>query len=235
MTLACPALIANAAPDMCRAVDIYCERTTDALWAEPLNAMSNLAFLIAATAVWQLHKAHPDRRTDGWITALVAILVTVGFGSFAFHTIATRWAEWADVIPILVFMLAYCWLFLTLFFHWHWAARLATVAALFASTFWLEAENFDWLLWGGAMYLPSIAMLLGLGFAMRHRHSAAGTAFFVATGVFLLSFTARTIDMPLCPSWPSGTHYFWHICNATVLYLLTRIIVLHPPDETARA
>ena len=48
MTLACPALIADVAPGMCKAVDIYCERTTDALWAEPLNAISNVAFLIAA-------------------------------------------------------------------------------------------------------------------------------------------------------------------------------------------
>ena len=231
MTLACPALIADVAPGMCKAVDIYCERTTDALWAEPLNAISNVAFLIAALAIWRLRAAHPNASSDTWVRALSAIIFVVGLGSFAFHTIATRWAEWADVIPILVFMLAYCWLFLTLYFGWHWAAKSATVALFFGATFMLEAENFDWLLWGGAMYVPSIALLLGLGGFVRRSHPAAGRAFFIATAVFLVSFAARTLDMPVCPSLPIGTHYFWHICNATVLYLLVRIIVLHPPEE----
>jgi hypothetical protein len=47
--------------------------------------------------------------------------------------------------------------------------------------------------------------------------------------VFVLSFTARTIDIPLCSALPIGTHYFWHIFNATVLYLLVRVVILHAP------
>ena len=29
-------------------IDLYCERTTALLWAEPVNALSNLGFLLAA-------------------------------------------------------------------------------------------------------------------------------------------------------------------------------------------
>ena len=235
MSLACPALIASVAPGMCKAVDIYCERTSEGLWAEPLNAISNAAFLIAAWAIWRMRDAHPNPSSDAWVRALAAIIFVVGLGSLAFHTIATRWAEWADVIPILVFMLAYCWLFLTLYFRSSLIVKVVLVGLLFGTTFMLEAENFDWLLWGGAMYLPSIALLLGLGGFVMASHPAAGRAFFIATAVFLVSFAARTLDMPICPSWPYGTHYAWHICNATVLFLLVRIIVLHPPEEAVPA
>jgi hypothetical protein len=31
-------------------IDLYCERVSPSFWAEPVNAVSNLAFLIAAIA-----------------------------------------------------------------------------------------------------------------------------------------------------------------------------------------
>ena len=34
------------------AVDHYCERTDPGIWAEPLNALTNLAFIIAAWLLW---------------------------------------------------------------------------------------------------------------------------------------------------------------------------------------
>ncbi len=34
--------------DWFQAVDIYCERTSAAFWAEPVNALSNLSFIAAA-------------------------------------------------------------------------------------------------------------------------------------------------------------------------------------------
>jgi len=35
-------------------IDLYCERLGPGLWAEPLNALTNLAFLLTALASWQL-------------------------------------------------------------------------------------------------------------------------------------------------------------------------------------
>src|SRR5215472_14839153 len=46
-------------------VDIYCERTTAAWNAEPLNAISNFAFFIAAWAVWRLQKQRPNTEIAG--------------------------------------------------------------------------------------------------------------------------------------------------------------------------
>ncbi len=59
--------------------------------------------------------------------------------------------------------------------------------------------------------------------------ASAGKAFYAAALLFVLSFTARTMDMPMCHNLPIGTHYFWHIFNAAVLFLLVRTVILHAP------
>jgi len=218
-----------------RSVDIYCERTSAAFDAEPLNALSNFAFLIAAYAAWKLRARRPDHSLGGAITALCIIIAVVGLGSFTFHTIATRWAEWVDVIPILVFMIVYCWLILTVFFEWPAWLKAAACLLLFAATFYLEAEEFSPILWGGAMYLPSLFFMVAAGAGIWLRNAAAGQAFYAAAALFIVSFTARTLDMPLCNDFPIGTHYLWHVFNATVLYLLVRTLILHAPAHNTAA
>ena len=146
-----------------------------------------------------------------------------------FHVIATRWAEWADVVPILIFMLVYVWLFLTHFFCWPVFARAIAVVALVGSTLAIEAMVPASILWGGALYVPTVFTLLVFGAALLGRQPRAGLAFFGATLLFLVSFTARTLDMPLCPSFAHGTHFLWHLLNATVLYLLARTLIVHAP------
>jgi hypothetical protein len=43
-------------------IDAYCERTDFSYWSEPVNAVTNLAFLVAAVWMW--------RRTGGWDPAI---------------------------------------------------------------------------------------------------------------------------------------------------------------------
>ncbi len=220
--------------DMNRPIVIYCERTSAAWNAEPLNAVSNIAFFIAAWAAWRLQRRRPNFALDGAVRLLCVIVGVVGAGSFTFHTVATRWAEWADVIPILVFMIVYCWAILTAFFRWPVVLKALATFVLFGSTFYLESDEFEKVLWGGAMYLPTLAFLMAVGAGIGRRDASAGKPFFLAAALFALSFAGRTIDMPICSSLPVGTHYFWHIFNATVLYLLVRTLILHAPPAPKR-
>lgn len=79
----------------------YCERMDVTYWSEPVNAVTNASFLIAAALVWRQAADLPLAR------ALVVVLGLIGAGSFLWHTHATRWAGLADVLPILVFILLY--------------------------------------------------------------------------------------------------------------------------------
>src|SRR5207245_3138403 len=86
-------------------IDLVCERTDRGVWAEPINALTNVGFLIAAAAAVRLwRRAGSD---DGGSLALIAVTAAVGLGSFAFHTLATRGAALLDVIPIAVFIYGY--------------------------------------------------------------------------------------------------------------------------------
>ncbi len=86
----------------------YCERGGDpAFWAEPLNAVSNGAFIIAGliAGVQLARTARADRALFEW--CLVALVLAIGVGSFMFHTYATVWSIPFDTIPISLFMLGY--------------------------------------------------------------------------------------------------------------------------------
>ena len=227
MSIACPSLIGGQYRELCAAVDHYCERTSSAFDAEPINALTNAAFLVAAWGAWRFCSGHPPRSTQGLVFALIATMALVGLGSFLFHTVATRWAEWGDVLPIMLFMLLYLWLVLTVFFGWPVWLKLAGLTVYFAVTFYAEAAIPGDVLWGGALYLPTLFLMLVIGTVLYWRRLRGAAALLVAIVVFMLSFTARTLDAKLCTAFPIGTHFMWHLLNAVLLYILVRIAIAH--------
>src|SRR4051794_38853327 len=104
-------------------VDLYCERLDASFWAEPVNATSNAAFLIAAGAAflrWRRAGA-----SDVPALLLIGVVAVVGIGSFLFHTLATRWSELADVLPIAAFIYGYFMLAMRRFLGLGLAAAIA--------------------------------------------------------------------------------------------------------------
>ncbi len=67
---------------------LYCERGDLSVFAEPLNTLSNLAFLIAAIIAYRLMRA--KALSDGWITGLIALTFAIFVGSTAFHALPNR-------------------------------------------------------------------------------------------------------------------------------------------------
>ncbi|MGF1526463.1 MAG: ceramidase domain-containing protein, partial [Candidatus Competibacterales bacterium] len=102
-------------------IDAYCERVDPTFWAEPLNAVTNAAFLLAAFWVWRA-TTRSDRFDPG-VGLLVALIGLIGMGSFLFHTVATRWAALTDVVPIALFIVTFFVLTLRRGFGlgWPWA------------------------------------------------------------------------------------------------------------------
>ena len=86
-------------------LDLYCERTSPDFWAEPVNAVTNLAFVLAAWMVWRL--ARRERALDTGMIALIGLIVAISLGSFLFHTLASELSRWLDILPIFIFQLLY--------------------------------------------------------------------------------------------------------------------------------
>ena len=123
--------------DWATPIDIYCERIDATFWSEPLNALTNAAFILAAYAAAQRFRAAGLR--DPLIAFLIGVVALIGIGSFAFHTLATRSAVVLDVIPITVFIYGYLLLAVRRFIGLRIAATAALLVAFFAVSYGLSA------------------------------------------------------------------------------------------------
>ena len=226
MDIACPAMLAEAWPDMCRAVDHYCERTSAAFGSEPVNAVTNFAFPTGATVLWLRHGTSVIAGR-GFIMALILAMAAVGFGSLLFHVIGTRWTEWADVIPIVVFILLYLWFVMTYLFGLSVILKVAILVMFLVATLYLEAGVPGDVLWGGALFVPTILVFMTIGTLLKRRGHPAGAAMLTAMAVFFCAYFFRSLDHAICDAFPLGTHFMWHLLNALLLFLLTRLAILH--------
>jgi hypothetical protein len=197
-------------------INLYCERTDSSFWSEPLNAISNVTFLIVGVAAFLQWRSNGAR--DLPTLALILVVVVIGVGSFLFHTLATRGVELLDVIPIAIFVFGYVLLALRRLLRATFIPSLAISTAIIALAAVL-AWCFPRVLNGSAAFLPALAVLLLIGVLARARPVLS------AAGVFALSLSFRSIDFTVCNVIPFGTHFLWHALSALVLYMLLQTII----------
>jgi hypothetical protein len=221
----------------------YCERGQNpAFWAEPFNAISNVAFLAAALAaafVWLRQPAHARGAAE---LVLIGLVGATGTGSFLFHTFATRWAMIADAAPIGVFMFAYTGYALRRYLQlsWPWVALgLALFAALLVLAFTAPCPlalrslvKGSACLNGSLGYVPTLVMLMGVGIAAAEKRHPAARSLLVASALFAISLFARTLDLEMCGATrllgvQLSLHAVWHTVNALMLALLLITAVRH--------
>lgn len=200
--------------DWMREIDGYCERLSPDYWAEPVNAVTNAAFLLAAWVMW--------RRVRGQglplANLLVAILAVIGIGSYLFHTHAQVWAALADTTPILLFILV-C-IFAVNRDIWQLSTpKAAALTALFVPYAALTIPVFQLVpgLGGSSAYAPVPLLILIYAYLLRVRRPQLARGLAVGAAILIASITFRALDAPLCARIPMGTHFMWHLLNATML------------------
>ncbi len=205
-------------------IDLYCERTDPSFWSEPLNALTNLAFLIAAILV--VNRARRERGRLAWDAALLAALTAlVGAGSFLFHTFATVWGRWLDLVFIAAFVYVLLALCLVRFARLGWRGVLAGLVLYAIVERGMLAAVPPGTMGGSLLYLPPVLALAALAWYARHRVHPAASRLAAAVGVFAVAIAVRTVDLPLCRVWPTGTHFLWHLLTAWVLYLAATAVL----------
>ncbi|WP_319530060.1 hypothetical protein [uncultured Cohaesibacter sp.] len=222
-------------------VDIYCERTDPGYWSEPINALTNLSFILAAIWAFQVYRTLRAQTNQQGHDVLILIATVmagiIGIGSYLFHTHAQVWSSLADVIPIWSFVAFY--LFLAIYrivgtslvrAFLIYGVSLAMIAGLIAlvSNLTLATDGasagrdgFN----GSLQYLPGILALFGFALVMAIRKHPARGWIFAAAVTFTLSIFFRTIDMAVCSSFPLGTHFLWHLLNGLFIGLLLQALV----------
>lgn len=219
----------------------YCERGLDAgFWAEPVNAITNLAFLIAG--LWCLWLWTRGRERSLLTLGMCLLMIAIAVGSFLFHTQATRWAATADTLPIALYMLLAVYVMARRFFRAPiWTSWLAVAAfAGFGPVLGQLARRIDLPLGFSVGYLPALLVLLASGAALASMRRPQAAPLLAAGAIFTVSLTARTLDRPYCDAlvigdYALGAHFLWHLLNAVTLYLVTRTALRTPIDAPRAA
>lgn len=202
--------------------DEYCERLGFDLLAEPINALSNLAFIVAAWGAWRLAKrtgTHP-----AGVKVLIALAGATGIGSMLWHTFATTWSLYLDVLPIVAFMVGFLWLYVR-----NVMGKSAAFAALSEGAFFLSAVLVQPVgddIHGAPSYLPGFLMILVLGLYHAVHAEPERFTLLAGAGTYFAALFFRTIDNELCHYMTIGTHWIWHIMIALVTYLSMRSLIL---------
>ncbi len=214
-------------------IDGYCERTDATYWSEPLNALSNLSFIVAAVVGWRMARAASDRSAQ--LLALGA--AAIGVGSYLFHTHATIWAMQADVLPIRGFVLVFVAMAAARFWGAPWWVGLVAAGGFVMLSAGLVAGvgrvvgRFH----GSLGYTPIALVMIVVSTALARRAPDVSRGLLTAAAIFLASLTLRTIDPEVCAAWPLGTHFGWHLLNGVVVGLMIAVFIRARPKPTATA
>ncbi|WP_193610382.1 ceramidase domain-containing protein [Nocardioides lijunqiniae] len=209
--------------DWTQAIDSYCERTDASYWSEPLNAVSNVSFIVAALVTWRMARTASDKSAQ--VLALGA--GGIGVGSYLFHTHATRWAMHADVWPIRIFVVLFLGVAVVRFFGTpRWVGIAAAAGFVVATAATIELSRSVGTTFNGSVgYAPvPVAMVLMAALvARRDRRTAVNLVAIAAT--FVASLALRTVDRELCAGVPFGTHFGWHLLNGVVSGLMIVVFI----------
>ena len=208
--------------DLFKPIDIYCERLDIGIWAEPINAVTNFAFILAAIIMWLRCK----NLVEGKILSF--LLFSIGCGSFLFHTYAQTWAALLDVMAIFIFILTYIFLANRRFLAWSKMVSLIGVILFFPYQLLLVSILSNIQFFGSSVqYIPVAILIFIYSGLLRKSEPNLSRGLFIGAAILCLSIISRTVDEPLCSILSVGTHFVWHILNAIMLSWMIEILRRH--------
>ena len=208
--------------DLFKPIDIYCERLDIGIWAEPINAVTNAVFILAAIFMWLRCKNLVEGRI------LSFILFSIGCGSFLFHTFAQTWAAILDVAAILIFILTYIFIANRSFLAWSKMVSVFGVILFFPYQLLLANILSNIQFFGSSVqYIPVAILIFIYSGLLRKTEPNLSRGLLIGAVILCLSIVFRIIDEPLCSVLSVGTHFVWHILNAIMLSWMIEILRRH--------
>lgn len=212
----------------------YCERSLDAFWAEPVNALTNLAFIAAGIALLRLALRRPPPMA--WeVMVLIFLVFSIGVGSFLWHTLATPWSAMTDVVPITLYINVFLVSYLVRVARTDLGTETLLFLAFHGANAGVQAALPADFLNGSVFYLPAWLALVLMACHARILAPERTAPLVGATLIFTVSLAFRSIDHAVCAAFPTGTHFLWHLLNGLVLYLTTRFLMTWPPGPALGA
>ena len=203
-------------------IDGYCERIDASFWSEPLNAVTNVVFLMAA--IWVLRREELNNKAR----ALAFLLAMIGIASFLFHSVATAWAGALDVLLILLFTLLYIFVATEDFLGLPRRSALVVTLGYFPFSVVVEWLTLPLSFLGSTrIYIPILVLITLYSLILYKKFPYLSWGLAMGALLLTISMLARSVDLPLCETIPTGTHFLWHVINAIMLAWMIEVYRRH--------
>jgi len=201
-------------------MDFYCERTNQQIFNEPVNAISNIFFIIVSLSLIKILRKNQSNK----IYYIQPILIFfIGIGSFLFHLKPNIITLYSDVIPIFLFSLSFIFFFNRDVININYLNNaLLFLLFFFLFLFITPKLNYE-ILNGSEFYFANYFFLTMYTIWLYLKKSDFFQLLLLGFIFFNLSILLRSLDNHICEYFSIGTHFLWHFLNAYLLKILTLV------------
>ena len=201
-------------------MDFYCERTNQQIFNEPVNAISNIFFIIVSLSLIKILRRNQSNK----IYYIQPILIFfIGIGSFLFHLKPNIITLYSDVIPIFLFSLSFIFFFNRDVININYLNNaLLFLLFFFLFLFITPKLNYE-ILNGSEFYFANYFFLTMYTIWLYLKKSDFFQLLLLGFIFFNLSILLRSLDNHICEYFSIGTHFLWHFLNAYLLKILTLV------------
>ncbi len=211
-----------------QSVTDYCERVGELFLSEPLNLVSSLAFFVSALLVYKLYKNKKVTGFGYW--PLFYLLILIGIGSSLWHCFRNSYTLALDAMPVFIFLLLFIYLLLRKLLNSSFKAFMFVVAFFLFQVG--VSYLFPQILNGSVRHVVNAVVFITLGSLIYKRNPLLRKDIVLALSLYAFAIIFRSIDNQVCLSFPVGTHFLWHILNATASYFAIKILLNVKPLVT---
>lgn len=199
----------------------YCERIGESFLSEPLNLISNIAFFLSAFFVYRLFKTKKVKGLSYWL--LFFLLLLIGVGSTLWHSFRNPYTLALDAIPSFILLLSITYILFRKLLNNNLKALLLVLAFFL---FQVEASYiFPQVMNGSIRHFVNACILIVLSSIVYKRNPVVRKELVAAITLYILAILFRSIDNFACPYFPVGTHFLWHVLNATAAYFAIKTLL----------
>ena len=201
-------------------MDFYCERTNNQIFNEPINAVSNIFFIIVSISLFKILRKN---QSDKIYYVQPILIFFIGIGSFLFHLKPNLITLYSDIIPIFLFSLSFIFLFnRNVIKISNLNSALLFILFLTLLLFITPKLKYE-ILNGSEFYFANYFFLAMYTIWLYFKKSDFFQLLFLGFIFFNLSILLRSIDNHICNYLSIGTHFLWHFFNAYLLKILTLV------------
>ena len=201
-------------------MDFYCERTNGQIFDEPVNAISNIFFIIVSLSLIKILRRNKSEK----IYFVQPILIFfIGVGSFLFHLTPNLITLYSDIIPIFLFSLSFIFLFNRDVISINYINNTLLFLLFFILLLFITPKlNYE-ILNGSEFYFANYFFLTMYTIWLYLKKSDFFQLLLLGFIFFNLSILLRSLDNHICEYFSIGTHFLWHFLNAYLLKILTLV------------